>query len=213
MTPETLNAATGCGILRATTWAPHIMTAAIRYGIDSRERLACWVAQMTHESGYFATLEESLNYSVSGLMRVFERHRISAEDAARYGRNDATKQRANQEALANTLYGGPWGAVNLGNTQPGDGWLFRGRGLKQITGRANYSRYEKASGFPVVAYPDLVRDDQRIAADSAGWFWQDKKLNALADRLDVAAITRLINGGDNGLDARKALTQRAYKAL
>lgn len=90
----------------------------------------------------FTPISESLNYSVDGLLKTFGRHRISAADAARFGRRDtAPKRAANQEAIANLIYGGEWGKANLGNTMPGDGWTYRGRGLSQITGRANYEKF------------------------------------------------------------------------
>lgn len=87
---------------------------------------------------------ESLNYSVDALISKFSRDRISIEDARRYGRNDATGQKANQQAIANCIYGGAWGLKNLGNTQPNDGWWFRGRSWPQLTGRANYTKADNA---------------------------------------------------------------------
>lgn len=89
--------------------------------------------------GKMQPIRENLNYSVDGLLKTFGRHRISEADARRYGR--AGGRPANQEAIANIIYGGEWGRVNLGNTQPGDGWRFRGGGLAQITGRANYGKF------------------------------------------------------------------------
>src|SRR5690606_9297192 len=102
-------------------------------------RAAMFLGQIAVESGQFSTVTESLNYSVDALVKMFGRHRISVPDAERYGRK--LGQKANQEALANLLYGGEWGRKNLGNTEPGDGWRFRGRGLKQLTGRDNYRRF------------------------------------------------------------------------
>lgn len=89
--------------------------------------------------GKMQPIRENLNYSVDGLLKTFGRHRISEADARRYGR--AGGRPANQEAIANIIYGGEWGRENLGNTQPGDGWRFRGGGLAQITGRANYGKF------------------------------------------------------------------------
>lgn len=119
--------------------------------------LAYIMATPHHETGKkFTAITENLNYSVEGLMGVFSRRRISEADCRRYGR---TKTRAaNQEAIANTIYGGEWGKENLGNTQPGDGWRFRGRGLVQITGRSNYAKYnlvdrpELAASVPTAAF-------------------------------------------------------------
>lgn len=104
------------------------------------------------------------------------------------------------------------GREDLGNTQRGDGFRFRGRGLIQLTGRANYAMYSRACGIDFVADPD------RVAAlpwccDVAGWYWQLRDLNALADRDDHRAITTRINGGLNGLDNRVMLTERAKQVL
>ena len=103
------------------------------------------------------------------------------------------------------------GRADLGNTQPGDGVRFKGRGLIQLTGRANYAAYGKAIGVDLVdtdAYETLATDPER-AVDVACWFWSTHGLNALADADDIEAVTRRINGGLNGLDDRKAYLHRA----
>ncbi|WBT04789.1 hypothetical protein PFY01_08540 [Brevundimonas vesicularis] len=92
--------------------------------------LAHWLGQMFVESAGFTTREENLNYSVDGLLRMFGRHRISEADARKFGR--APGRPAHQNAIANIIYGGEWGRKNLGNTEPGDGWRFRGGGEKQL---------------------------------------------------------------------------------
>ena len=100
------------------------------------------------------------------------------------------------------------GRKDLGNTQKGDGVRFKGRGLIQITGRANYAAYAKYCGFDVVAKPELL--EQPVGAvKSAMWYWQTRGLNALADKDDVLTITKRINGGTNGLASRKAYLARA----
>lgn len=98
------------------------------------------------------------------------------------------------------------GRADLGNTQPGDGPRFKGRGLIQLTGRANYTAYGRDRGRDFVTgdNPGLIASDPRLAVDVACWFWTRTGLNALADRDDVEAVTRRINGGLNGLDDRKA---------
>ena len=111
----------------------------------------------------------------------------------------------------------PWqaryeGRADLGNTHPGDGPIFRGRGLLQITGRANYAACGKALGLDLINHPELLEEPQH-AADSAGWFWETHGLNELADRRLMTDITRRINGGLNGLGDRLALYDRALKAL
>lgn len=93
------------------------------------------------------------------------------------------------------------GRADLGNTQPGDGRRYKGRGLIQITGRANYTDVSRALQVNVVSNPTLLSSDE-LAARSAGWFWQKSGLNAIADQDDVVRVTRVINGGTNGLSDR-----------
>ncbi len=100
------------------------------------------------------------------------------------------------------------GRKDLGNTQPGDGVRFKGRGLIQLTGRANYAAFAQACGQDVLTNPDLVAATP-LAVDAAVWFWTQHNLNALADQDDVLSITKKINGGTNGLADREALLARA----
>ncbi len=104
------------------------------------------------------------------------------------------------------------GRADLGNTRPGDGFRFRGRGLIQLTGRANYEAYTADTGIDYVGDPDAVAA-LPAAADVAGWFWRRRNLNALADLNDVYRVTRRINGGLNGIADRIALLRRARSAL
>lgn len=102
------------------------------------------------------------------------------------------------------------GRLDLGNTQKGDGSRFRGRGLIQITGRANYEAYSKATygDLRAVDNPKML-EELPDAALAAGWFWESKRINPLADRDDVVAVTKRINGGLNGLADRKAKLVKA----
>lgn len=106
------------------------------------------------------------------------------------------------------------GRLDLGNTQPGDGPRFKGRGLIQLTGRANYAEYGRDIGreAELLAHPELVETDPQLCVDVAGWFWTKKNLNSLADADDLTTLTRRVNGGLNGLDDRRRLLVRA-KAL
>lgn len=104
-------------------------------------------------------------------------------------------------------------ATQLGNTQPGDGYLFRGRGLIQITGRANYDAVGRALCLDCTAHPDLLSSDPSWAAQSAAWWWQQRGLNELADAGNFEAITRRINGGLNGQENRLRLWALAKQAL
>lgn len=110
----------------AARWFPHIDAAMNKYGITNPLDQAMFIAQMGNESGGFTKLVENLNYAADKLVGYFGSHRITQQQADQYGRTNSHP--ANQEALANILYGGEWGKENLGNTEPGDGWKFRGMG-------------------------------------------------------------------------------------
>lgn len=104
------------------------------------------------------------------------------------------------------------GRKDLGNTEPGDGSRYRGRGLIQVTGRANYARASKALGQDFVGNPEML-ESPRWAAMSAAEFWGRNGCNALADADDVLALTKRINGGENGLADRKKLLDAAKRVL
>jgi len=202
LTAEMVAQLSGASRSNAALYLPFLQGTCKAYAITSPARIIGFLSQIGVESAGLSTLRENLNYSVAGLMSTFGRHRISAIDAERLGRKGARP--ADQEAIANLLYGGVWGEIQLGNTQPGDGWRFIGRGLKQLTGRANYMKCGAALG------EDFVSDPERLllpvnAALSAGWFWSTNGLNEIADRGDVLGMTRRVNGGTNGLPARQAL--------
>ena len=105
------------------------------------------------------------------------------------------------------------GRRDLGNTEPGDGPRFKGRGLIQLTGRANYAAYSKDTGIDYLTRPQRIATDRFAAVDVACWFWHRHRLNALADRDDIAAVTRRINGGYNGLDDRVDYLARGKAVL
>jgi len=178
------------------------------YGIDTPLRQQHFLAQTLHESMGLRRFEESFHYSPGRVSEVFP-----------YGRNGydpsdlEAKARKGEEALANALYGGDWGEGHLGNTEPGDGWRFRGRGAIQLTGRANYEDYHAAllkrgRGRQILQKPGLLAE-LPLAIDAAGWYWQSRGLNDLADRDDVEAVTKRINGGRTGLADRRQLLASA----
>lgn len=183
-------------------WIAPTQEACVRWGIDTIREVASFLANINVESAGLTRLTESLNYSTEALIAKFGRHRISVEDARRYGRNAAHP--ANQEMIANLLYGGEWGARNLGNTQPGDGWLFRGYGPKQLTGRGNVSAFAKAMGMPVVDMPAYLRTPEG-GMMGAGWFWKSHGLDAAAATPGLADDRKLINGGAFGLGEVEAV--------
>lgn len=192
-------------------WAPNavpgareaLLAAAAKHNITGRA-LASFLGQYHHESGGFARMTESLNYSVEGLLDKFGRHRISAADAARLGRTPTRK--ADQVAIANLVYGGAWGAENLGNTQPGDGWKYRARGFGGTTGRANYREYGYENN------PDGLLDPVQSAEASASFF-VSRGCVPLALAGKDEAVTRKINGGTNGLADRIDQTNTAERLI
>ena len=105
------------------------------------------------------------------------------------------------------------GRSDLGNTEPGDGRRFKGRGLIQLTGRANYAAYSKYTGVDYLAQPERLSSDPVVAVDVSCWFWNDRGVDKLAERDDVKAVTRRINGGYNGLDDRMHNLHRAKAML
>lgn len=192
-------------------------------GINTPLRLAHFFAQADHESG-LKPKRENLNYSVKGALDTFnsaKSKRISETQAYDYGRSSIHP--ANQEALANIVYGGKWGRENLGNTEPGDGWKYRGRGIFQITGRSNYHQltdWAKSKGLDAdyTNNPDLLLNE----ADSiiaAIWYWNSRGINVFADEDNVLAISKIINlgsvnakGTPNHLEERKAKV-KYYKTV
>jgi predicted chitinase len=107
------------------------------------------------------------------------------------------------------------GRSDLGNTQPGDGRRFKGRGLIQLTGRANYREYGRAitREAELLATPELLTTDPDLCVDVAGWFWAKRNLNTLADADNLTGVTKRINGGLNGLEDRRRLLKRAKAFL
>ena len=177
-------------------WVEPTRQACVRWGIDTFREVASFLANINVESAGLTRLTESLNYSVDALIRLFGRHRISIADAKRYGRSAAHP--ANQEMLANILYGGAFGKKNLGNTQPGDGWRFKGYGPKQITGRANQQDFADAMGMKLEDVSAYLRTPEG-GMMGAGWFWKAHDLDKYAATPGVADDRRAINGGSNGL--------------
>lgn len=128
--------------------------------------------------------------------------------------HESAELRYTKEIASGAAYDTGKKATALGNTPEadGDGQKYKGRGLLQLTGKANYEAYKKYCGFDVVAKPELL--EQPLGATrSAMWYWWKKGLNAIADKDDINAVTKKINGGYNGLESRKKYLERAKKAL
>lgn len=183
-------------------WYDPICSAMEEFNIHSITNKAMFIAQTGHESGGFRHVVESLNYTSIALQKIF-RTRISPQQAELLGRT--TNQSANQEIIANIVYGG-----RLGNNDYGDGWNYRGRGLIQITGLDNYRLCGKALNIDLVTSPQLL-EESIYASRSAAWFYTMRGCSRYGD--DLVRITRLINGGENGISDRRIRFEKALKAL
>lgn len=200
--------AAGIGAGLAARWYPYIDAAMKEYGITAPLDQAMFIAQMGHESTRYTRLVENLNYAAENLVPTFGKHRITAQQASALGRT--ATQTANQKAIANLVYGGEWGKDNLGNQVSGDGWKYRGRGLKQITGLSNYRSCGLALKLDLVIQPELLEQDE-YAALSAAWFYVSR--GCLRHSGDLERVTLLINGGRNGIDKRRVLFNLAKSVL
>jgi putative chitinase len=178
-----------------------------KYQINTTNRIASFMAQTSHESSDFRVLEENLNYSVDNLLKVFPRYfGKGKEDPAQYARNP--------QKLANYVYmdANRTKSGALGNTQPGDGWRFRGGGIKQLTGRNNFTAFGRDIGMTAEQAADYVRT-KRGAFESACWFWKKNNLARFADADDIDGMSRKVNGGNIGIDDRRNRYARAKNVL
>lgn len=200
MNPDILAKAIGIHAARALEWSVPIQFAFDMYRINTPARQAAFLAQTAEESGGFSVLEENMNYSSVGLLATFPKHFTAAEVGA-YARQP--------QKIANRVYANRMGN---GNEASGDGWHYRGRGILQMTGKNDYLAAGVALDRDFLANPDLVLEPN-AAALTAGWEWNRGHLNDLADQGDFISITKIINGGLNGLASRQALYATAKAAL
>jgi putative chitinase len=189
-------------------WLVPLNTAMQEFSVNSAQRAAAFLAQLAHESGEFQHLDENLNYSAQRLCQVWPSRFPTLAVAEQYA--------GNPKKLANRVYSGRLGN---GNEASGDGWNFHGRGLIQLTGRANYSACAKALAVELTGKPELLLDSG-VAARSAGWFWKSRGLNELADHApgesdddDFVRITTIINGATTGLPGRMRYWSVARQVL
>lgn len=185
---------------QAGVFVPVLNAGMARFQIVTVRRIAAFIAQVGHESGQLKSLVENLNYGAPGLMSTWPT-RFPAALAAQVARQP--------QQIANIAY-----ASRMGNgpASSGDGWNYRGRGLIQITGRANYQECGDALGVDLVSDPDQLIQPQ-YAALSAAWFWSINSLNTLADSGNFTGITQRINGGQNGAADRLNLYNTALQVL
>ena len=191
----------------AKRWHPHITAAMQEFRIIKPDDQAMFIAQAGHESGSFSRLVESMNYSVSGLSGFVRAGRLTQAQANALGRRqgEPSLPLERQRAIANLVY-----SKRMGNNGPSDGWTFRGRGLIQITGLTNYRDCGNGLKVDLVSQPELLAQDS-YAARSAAWFFATK--GCLNYTGDIMRVTKIINGGLNGIDDRRARYATAKKAL
>lgn len=178
-------------------------------GITNLNHFAHFMGQVHHETGGFNASRESLNYSVNALLTGFGRHRISEQDARKYGRG--SEKPADQKAIANAIYGGEWGKKNLGNTQPTDGWVFRGNGSLQLTGRANHQKFANfVKDQDIMENSDLIIE--KYYFESGKFFFDERKIWKYCDKIDeksILTVSRAVNiGNPNSTGTPKGMADR-----
>ena len=185
----------------AEAWFEAALPMFEQYEINTPNRIAGFMAQCAHESLDFTALEENLNYSEKALNSIFSRYFGK-------GKRNAKEYARKPEKIANYVYQDEFRSSRgaLGNTNTGDGWLFRGRGIKQLTGRNNYAAFGKTIDVTAEEAAEYVATPKG-AIESACWFWKTNKLERFADKDDNLGLTKAINGGIIGLEDRN----RRYK--
>lgn len=184
-----------------------------RYNINTPLRAAHFLGQIAHESGNFTIKTESLRYSTPQRIVNVWPSRFNLDGSG--GKKNANDYIKNEEKLASAVYDN---RPQLGNTEPGDGFRFRGGGFLQLTGKNAYKGYATYIGKSVGETSDLLRSDDHYALDAALWEYViDKKLNAVADQgatdAVVKMVTKIVNGGYIGLEERTRLFYKYFDAL
>ncbi|MFO1157260.1 MAG: hypothetical protein U1E60_00320 [Reyranellaceae bacterium] len=193
---------------RLQKWYPSLVDAMRRYVITTPNRMTYFLANVAAETGQFQAKQENLNYTADRLIAVFPS--LFA----------ANPQKAHElvavgpEAIANYLYADENrpSSYRMGNTQPGDGWKYRGRGPMQVTGKENYRRFFRSAGLPDDSDPDLLLEPAYGAA-SAAEYWSRNGCNELADTGNFVQCVIKVNGGTIDLAYREAYLKRLQEAL
>jgi len=185
-------------------WYENVVDMFKKYDIMTTNRIAGFMAQCGHESSDFTALEENLNYSEKALNSVFGRYFGT-------GKRNAKDYARKPEKIANYVYQDEFRSKRgaMGNVNDGDGWRFRGRGIKQLTGRNNYTAFGKTVGMSAEEAAEYVAT-KKGALESACWFWATNNIDRYADADDILGMSKRINGGTIGLDDR---TKRWNTAL
>lgn len=184
-----------------TEWCNALNLLLPKYEINTPERIAAFVAQCAHESLDFTVLKENLHYRAVTLQKVFPKYFPTPEVAIEYANKP--------EKIANRVYAN---RMCNGDEDSGDGYQYCGRGLIQLTGKDNYTKFAADVEMKMeVAIPYLETFEG--ALESACWYWKEHNLNSIADKQDMVTLTRRINGGTNGLDDRIDRYDEALKIL
>jgi putative chitinase len=205
------------GVKDPAKWLDAVVETCVEFEINTPQRVAAFLAQTSHESGGYTMLSENLNYKAATLAACWpNRFAVLGADKKPIKENGKLVP----TAVANAIAGKPELIANLvyssrmgnGPAESGEGWAFRGRGLKQLTGKYNYEKCGLGLGVDLVSNPDLLLEPM-YAARSAGWFWKTNALSTFADKGDLEGMTKRINGGLIGYAERKAKYDKVLAAI
>ena len=216
MTPTSFNLV-AAGVKDPAKWIDAVVSVCQEYEINTPQRIAAFIAQTSHESGGYTMLSENLNYRAATLAACWpNRFAVLGPDKKPKKENGklvptavANSIAGKPELIANMVYSSRMGN---GPAESGEGWKYRGRGLKQLTGKDNYARCGHALGLDLIGNPDLLLEPM-AAARSAGWFWKANSLSVFADKGDLEGMTKKINGGLIGYPQRKALYEKCLASF
>lgn len=207
-----------CGVSpsMAKVFAEPLSAAFERFGIEEPLHIAAFLAQAMHESTRFTALEENLNYRAGGMMRSWPSRFPTLESTRALIRDPSAplidRSPADPVKLANSVYGD-----RMGNTEPGDGWRYRGRGIFQLTGRGGYQVAGDELGLDLVSRPELVAFPDTACLTAARYWMRFKNPitcnEAMLMGKPLRNVTQIINGGQNGAAEREALFIECREAL
>ena len=206
------------GVKDPAKWFEAVVETCVEFEINTPQRISAFLAQTAHESGGYTMLTENLNYKAATLAACWpDRFAVLGPDKKPV--KDA-QGKLTPTAVANAIAGKPELIANMvyssrmgnGPAESGEGWKFRGRGLKQLTGKFNYEKCGNALGVDLVHDPDLLLNPV-YAARSAGWFWKSNGLEVFADAGDIRGMTKKINGGFIGLEDRQRRYDKVLAAI
>lgn len=169
------------------------------YEINTPERVAAFIAQCAHESGYFKFLKENLNYRAESLLKTFPKYFKTLEEAKQYEKNP--------QKIANKVYANRMGN---GDEASGDGFRYLGRGLIQLTGKNNYTFFAGSLEIPIEECSEYLETFEG-AVQSACFFWEQNGLNKFADSRDIVTMSKRINGGTIGMEDRLMKYEKCLK--